>query len=332
MAGRCTLEMIGIMDTGDCDAYFVILPSAPGDLVATRSLLAQICLKGRTTLATRKALTPLIEDLPHQRVDHSFDWVFNDNPVPWTRQQKIRLFNKCMKTVLVDLFGSPALSEFIREYKLTAWGHDFSDCKNPYERCVPWRLMQHDRSHYAVRMLRLLPGFDNLTQWPDTIFEKSFFRRDGLKPNKMRLALMPGCGTAGAEKRMSKRFWINVAQYARSQGLTPVWFLGPDEQDLEDSLVRTGDVLVTGEWSASLLAHTECECGIANDTSHVHVRVHLQRHTIVLYKRGEYEEWGSYPAYVIPIMPETANEENFAIGAINAHINHFVAVTKPNTI
>ena len=320
------------MDTGNCDCYFVILPSAPGDLVASRSLLAQLCLMGRTTLVARKALTPLIEDLAHHRIEQSFDWLFNDKPTSWTRQQKIHLFNKCMKTVLVDLLGSLALIEFIREYKVIAWGHDFSDCNNPYERCVPWRLMQHDKSHYAVRMLRLLPGLDSLTQWPKAIFEKSFFNRDGLKPNRTRLALIPGCGAAGAAKRMSTRFWINVAQYARSQGLTPVWFLGPDEQELADPLVRAGDVLVMGEWDASLLAHTECEYGIANDTSHVHIRVHLQRDTVVLYKREGYEEWGSYPAYVTPVMPETANEESLAIGAINTYIDHFVNVTKRNTI
>jgi ADP-heptose:LPS heptosyltransferase len=89
--------------------------------------------------------------------------------------------------------------------------------------------------------------------------------------------------------------WRELATWAITQGLSPVWFVGPDESELVEECRSLGGEVVTGDWSEVVDWHGRCTYGVTNDTVHLHIRAHSGVSTVGLFLVSSALHWGSYP-------------------------------------
>lgn len=296
----------------------VLAPSVPGDLAASRALLAVL---GRCTEAhvlVHERLLPLIVDLGAVpdglgRPGRISFGAFTAAPQGLERDR-----------TLLDLVGLPDTLRWLHESGHPSLGHRIDEGETlPYRRCASWRLPAaaggEDQTHFGVRLLRIVPGFEDLRTWPAGAFEAALYPRRARAEG--RLALAPGCGRGAKDKRMPVDVWRSIAHRARTLGLRPVWFIGPDEFDLWPSLARPGDELVSGAWDEVLDAHAGCSLGVTNDTCHMHLRAHLARPTLAFFRRAEVDPWGAYPFGVTCVPPPTSLDSERSVALAEAWID-----------
>lgn len=296
----------------------VLVPSAPGDLVASRALLAVLAQCTEAHVLVHERLLPLIVDL---------------GAAPGGNGQPVRIsFGAFTATphglgcdrTLLDLVGLPDTLRWLRANGHPSLGFRIDEDEVlPYRRSAPWCLPatvgEEDQTHFGVRLLRIVPGFEDLRTWPAGAFEAALYRRRARTEG--RLALAPGCGRGAEDKRMPVAVWRSIAQRARSLGLRPVWFIGPDEFDLQPSLVGTGDEVVSGSWDEVLDAHAGCSLGVTNDTCHMHLRAHLARPTLAFFRRAEVDPWGAYPFGVTCVPPTTSLDSERSVALAKTWID-----------
>lgn len=278
-----------------------LVQTFPGDLVASRSALRLLCDQARVMLVVRRQLVPLLKGLEGDILTYDLPWPFDPmsptllHGLPWSRMPD--------DSIIIDLIGLPSSMEMIRSLGCYSIGHAITDDEpTPYTLNVPWNLgTQPDRTHFAIRMLRLVPGFEDAMAWPPGVFERACFPETA-KGNG-RIALAPGCGRAGCDKRMPVSFWGDLAHWLRNNCFAITWFLGPDEIELAPLLVHASDNHEGGDWDAVIRAHLRCGLGITHDTCHMHLRAHLAGPTFAVFRRSDMAEWGAYPKYVTCIGP-----------------------------
>lgn len=294
----------------------ILAPTFPGDLIASRTVIVAFAMRASVLVAVRQELAPILDDLPVTVRRYSMSAVApTDNDVS---SQQFELLGIPTDLPSLDLVGSPATRAWIATRSAPSTGYALDPAEEmPYTTVVNWAIPPGkgtDRTHFAVRLLRALPEYAAATSWPEGYFERALYTPVET-PIPRALALAPGCGKWGLDKRMPLEFWRQVATYARARGWMPTWFLGPDETDLAAPLVETGDTLVSGGWDIALSHHARCAVGISNDTSHLHLRAHLGRTTLVFFRRGEAPEWGYYPRFVTCIESAESLADSEAIRA-----------------
>lgn len=296
-------------------ALSVLAPTIPGDLVACRALFAALGRVCTPVIHVRRTLAPLLDSLSIEVRPHDFMRGVSEQDADFMRE--LDSLTIADDAHVIDLIGSTATIEWLRRRDGTCTGFRMDPGEfYPYTDVVPWIVSAHsevDRTHFAVRMLRVLQKHRQATAWPVGAFKDARFRSVAA-PIRGRFALMPGSSRPGGlAKRMPLNLWIKIAFHLRRRGLTPVWFLGPDEDDLRGRLVASGDSVVDGSWSEVCTAHASCEVGVANDTAHMHLRAHLERRTLVLFRRDDIAEWGSYPSAITCLGPSITSSTDRAI-------------------
>lgn len=287
----------------------VLASTSPGDLVASRSLLAALACRADVQVAIRRQLLPLVGDLPVDSLPYDLPW-----PVD-TEADKLAVMYEGLglrpDLTVLDLVGMPSVMQWLRAGPRPSMGYRVQPGEDvPYLRTAPWHVRADedgagDTTHFGVRLLRIIPGFETLQHWPPGYFEAALY--PGRPSLGGRLALAPGCGRAGADKRMPVEAWRPISQHARSLGQHLVWFIGPDEVELIPQLVDPADEVISGGWDEVLRAHASCDLGVTNDTCHMHLRAHLARQTLAFFRRPEVDPWGAYPYGVTCVAPPTSH-------------------------
>lgn len=284
---------------------FVLAPTAPGDLVASRTLLAALAARAEVRVAVRRALLPLIEDLARGAVTYDLPWPVDPDSEEFA--EVLTGFELPAHRLVLDLLGMPSVMRWLQATRHASLGYRVqADEDVPYLRSALWHLRGdgvdvEDLTHFGVRLLRIIPGYDELRCWPPSLFDQARYPHQHTSSG--RLALAPGCGRGGADKRMPSAFWRPLARRARSLGLLVVWFIGPDETELIGELVEPADEVISGGWDEVLASHAGCALGVTNDTCHMHLRAHLACPTLAFFRRPEVEPWGAYPSSVTCVAP-----------------------------
>ncbi len=311
----------------------VLLPVSPGDLIACRSLLVELKARTPIHLLLREELLPLVADLADAPICYRLPW--QDDLSGGPLERALAALNLPHGAPVIDMIGMTASWKLIDSLGLSAIGWRVQPSEElPYTTEVAWSLptaTSLDTSHFSVRLLRAIPEYRSATDWPEGVFDRALYlASEGPSPN--RLALAPGCGRAGNEKRMPGEFWCSVAEQARYRKLIVTWYLGPDESELADVLVDTGkDEVVDGSWGEVIAAHRRDALGISNDTCHMHIRAHLQRPTLAFFRRGELQEWGGYPRHVDCVDARGMSVEN-TVEAATQWLDRKIADWLKNTL
>ena len=295
---------------------FVLAPTFPGDLVASRALLAALGARGSVAVAVMQSLAPILRDLPVALQPYSTTVSSDVHDAHFCHE--LELLGVPANACVLDLIGTPPTMAWLSARGGPSTGYCLDRTEHlPYTTVVEWAIPpanRSDRSHYGVRLLRVLPEHATATSWPDGCFERALYKH-GQPALFDRIALVPGCGRWGLEKRMPVSFWRAVAAEVRSRAWRPTWFLGPDEVDLAADLVERGDAIVSGTWDDALNEHARCAVGVSNDTSHLHVRAHLGRQTLAFFRRDDAPEWGHYPGFVTCIDARQSLDDGRAVEA-----------------
>jgi len=283
-------------------AVVALVPLYPGDLLASRTALRVLARQLPLTLVVREQLSPLVAGIGGRALTYDLPWPFD--PASLAFQRRLRHVEIPEQSLVIDFIGMAASMEAIRRWGIGSIGHSISaEEPTPYTVKVPWSLDgTPDRTHFAVRMLRLVPGYSEATEWPRGLFERARF--PVTVAGYGTVALAPGCGRAGNDKRMPVPFWRELAAWLRGSGFDLIWFLGPDEMELSPLLVEEGDEQEGGDWDAVIRSHVRCGLGITHDTCHMHLRAHLAALTLAVFRRDDVAVWGAYPKYVGCIGPE----------------------------
>jgi hypothetical protein len=191
-----------------------------------------------------------------------------------------------------------------------------------YDREVVWCLTPDDPTHYAVRLLRYLPERPAAERFDAAEWRRCAYPHP-CPVRSARLALAPGSGRARPSKRWPMAGWRRVAAWALRSGLTPVWFLGPDERELLAEAAAAGGEVVSGPWDEVIAAHAGCPVGLCNDTVHLHIRAHLRVRTLALFRDSRWEHWGAYPERVAGLRVTGAGgpEVEQVLGALRTIIS-----------
>jgi hypothetical protein len=285
----------------DAGSVVAFVPTFPGDLVASRSALRLLCDQARVMFVVRQQLVPLLDGIDGDILAYDLPWPFD--PMSPTLLHGVPCSRMPDRSLVIDLIGMPASMQMIRSLGGYSIGHAITDgVPTPYTFNVPWNLgAEPDRTHFAIRMLRLVPGLGDTMGWPRDVFERACFPEAA--HGDRRIALAPGCGRDGCDKRMPVTFWRDLAYWLRSNCFAITWFLGPDEIELAPLLVHASDKHEGGDWDSAIRAHLRCGLGITHDTCHMHLRVHLAGLTFAVFRRPDMAEWGAYPKYVTCIGP-----------------------------
>lgn len=292
------------------DLLYVLLPTAPGDLIASRSVLTALAKNKSLHLVVKKSVAPLLAGLGLASSTYEIKESINVHHPEF--KSTLQGLGIPAEACVLDLIGSLPALDWLTDRNGPSTGYNFDKTiRLPYDNLVEWSLSRdgaEDRSHYAVRLLRIIPDYAGNIQWPDAFDLPSFGYHLAASP--VRIAMIPGSSKGGAVKRMPISFWRLLAASLREQKLTPVWFLGPDEADLVDHLVYSDDICTAGAaWPEIIRMHATCAYGFSNDTCHVHIRAHIPRSTFVFFRRDDGPEWGSYPLNVNYIeAPATLND------------------------
>lgn len=260
----------------------MIAPDHPGDAVCARHVVELISRLGRTALAHRQPLAGLFMGLP---VD----------PFPYrltVSETKAALAAHAgPDTTVYDLLCDVASGELCSSLPGRSVG-----IPDParYDDEVPWTLGTRDDTHYAVRLTRYLKPKRTATTFVEREWRRSHFPRM-LAPSRKLLALAPGCGKLNPAKRWPMAGWREVVKWAAIRGLSPVWFLGPDESELMEDCNSLGGEVVTGDWDDVVEWHGRCAYGVTNDTVHLHIRAHSGVSTVGLFLVSSVAHWGNYP-------------------------------------
>ena len=295
------------------DLLYVLAPTAPGDLVASRPVLAALAKNKPLNVAVEKSLAPLLAGLSHSCTTYEIKESVNVHHPDFKRS--LQGLDIPAEAHVLDLIGTLPTLDWLAERHGPSSGYNFdTTSKLPYDNLIEWQLQKDgaiDRSHYAVRLLRIIPEYAENTWWPNAFDLPSFGYHVAASPGQ--IAMIPGSGKGGTGKRMPVAFWRLLATSLREQKLTPVWFLGPDEVNLVDELVCSGDIWAGAAWPEIIRAHATCAYGFSNDTCHVHIRAHIPRSTFVFFRRDDGAEWGGYPRHVNYIEPPATLDDRQAL-------------------
>lgn len=298
---------------------FVICHGHPGDMITTRPLLHRLALAGRTVCIVRRHVATLISDLPVQLCTYEANspqivredrWATLIGKIPMTAQD-----------TLVDLVGTQPVMDWVALQPARKLGLRFeADEVLPYDEEAPWHLGPHDRAHVSLRYLRLLPGPKPAKDWTPDLFEPGVFMDEppvGVQAIANRVALCPGSGRGGENKRMPDEFWSRLAQSLRERGQELVWFIGPDEEAMA-ALAAPSDTIEAGDWDAVKAAHRACARAVTTDTCHMHIRAFLKRHGIALFRRDDFYAWGGYPGFISGVEPPVSDAVQASLDAVLA--------------
>jgi ADP-heptose:LPS heptosyltransferase len=296
---------------------YVICHGHPGDLMTTRPLLHRLALAGRTVCIVRRHVAALIADLPVQlcpyeaaspRIVGEDRWASMIGKIPMTAQD-----------TLVDLVGTQPVMDWVALQPARKLGLRFeADEVLPYDRAAPWHAGPQDRAHVSLRYLRLLPSSQPAQDWTSDLFEPGLFRDElpgGAQAIANRVALCPGSGRGGENKRMPDEFWSRLTRSLRERGQELVWFIGPDEEAMA-TLAESGDTIEAGDGESVKAAHRSCAMAVTTDTCHMHIRAFLQRHGIALFRRDDFYAWGGYPGFISGVEPPVTNAVQASLDAV----------------
>jgi len=260
----------------------VIAPDQPGDAVCARHAIELFSRLGRTALVFHERLAGLFVGLPA-------------DPFPYRRVAVETTAKLTVQTgpdtTVYDLLCDDASGELCSLLPGRSVG-----VPDPvrYDDEVPWTLGTHDDTHYAVRLTRYLKANRTATVFEECEWRQSHFRCM-FAPSRQFLALAPGCGRLNTAKRWPMIGWREVATWAIAEGLSPIWFVGPDELELIEECKSLGGEVVTGNWSEVVEWHGRCAYGVTNDTVHLHIRAYSGVSTVGLFLVSSVPHWGNYP-------------------------------------
>ena len=309
---------------------FVICHGHPGDLVTTRPLLHHLTQVSNTVCIVRSHVAALIADLPVQL--HTYE---SDSPQIVRENRWSSLIGNILikeQDTLVDLVGTQPVMDWVALQPARKLGLRFEiDEVLPYDHTVPWHTGANDRAHVSLRYLRLLPGSEPSSDCTLDHFELGLFRDpalDSFTALANRVALCPGSGRGGENKRMPDEFWKRLTRSLRERGQQLVWFIGPDEESMA-ALAEPGDVIEAGDWEAVKAAHRSCARAVTTDTCHMHIRAFLQRHGIALFRRDDFYAWGSYPSFISGVEPPATNDVQASLDEVLRLFDSHGAQTTP---
>lgn len=285
--------------------------------MTTRPLLHSLALRCRTICIVPRHVAALIADLPVQLRAYEADSALIVREDRWA--SLIKGIRMTAQDTLVDLVGTQPIMDWVALQSARKVGLRYeADEVLPYDQAVPWHDGPHDRAHVALRYLRLLPGSKPSQEWTRDLFEPGLFRdepRVGAQAISNRVALCPGSGRGGENKRMPDEFWSQLSLSLRDRGQELVWFIGPDEEAMT-ALAAPGDTIEAGDWEAVKAAHRACARAVTTDTCHMHIRAFLQRHSISLFRRDDFYAWGGYPAFVLGVEPPVTDDVQASLDSV----------------
>lgn len=281
----------------------MIAPDHPGDAVCARHVVELISRRGRTALLCREQLAGLFVGLPVESFPYRLT-VSETKPALAAHSGP--------DTTTYDLLCDVTTGELCSSLPGPSVGVP-DPARYDYE--VPWTLSAPDDTHYVVRLTRYLNDRRAARVFDESEWRRSHFRRTRT-PSRQYLALAPGCGRANTAKRWPMAGWRELATWAAAQGMSPVWFVGPDETELLEECRSLGGEVVTGDWSEVVQWHKRCACGVTNDTVHLHIRAHCGVSTVGIFLVSSALHWGSYPNGTTYCLTLAANGPTDNVGVV----------------
>lgn len=279
-----------------------------GDLVCSRYAIRLLLNQYEVSVMIREKFAPLLDGLPVELIH------FRDRDELASRSLDELCRDPARFSRFIDLQGDRRFLALIRHLPGTSVGYDEPDVGIVYDEPFPWRGPDTEGVHTAVRNARAVRGYEAHREFDLDEWRRAFFT-PRLSASKRHVALCPGSGRGGSNKRFANEGWRAAAAHIRALGAVPVWFIGPDEVELIPELVLGSDEVEDGDFASVIARHSACAIGLSNDTVHLHIRAHLPLETGALFVRGEAREWGGYPENVRIIsappsraMPEILSE------------------------